>query len=214
MSQVNPLFFTPLYVDKSEITSDEQKVIAGLDYVENKLGDHHITSDKQLFKNSACRSLHDKIQNHINHFIYDYVQVKDVIKPKFLSSWAFRGQQGHWGGEHSHVGAMLSGVLYIDAHPDQGAIVFHKDNTHPSLFHYSMTVPVNQATPYACTRFRHYPNTGDCVIFPGWLRHSVDPNKTSKPRYSLAFDVFLQGDYSISPQQDKMITVDESNSIW
>ena len=33
--------------------------------------------------------------------------------------------------------------------------------------------------------------TGTLLLFPGWLKHGIRPNKTDVPRVSLSFDIIF-----------------------
>jgi len=52
-------------------------------------------------------------------------------------------------------------------------------------------------SPYIDTHKIGMDNTaGDIVLFPGWLTHSTDQNKSELPRLSIAFDIITEETYN------------------
>ena len=84
---------------------------------------------------------------------------------------------------HNHHGAVLSGAYYIQVPEDSGNIEFYRDDQSeyyiPQLESYnSFTSQKKVLTPVE----------QQLLVFPGWLRHSVSQNKSSKERISLSFN--------------------------
>ena len=52
---------------------------------------------------------------------------------------------------------------------------------------------VNKYNDINCDDYYISVNTGQCILFPSNLQHSVDYNKQNAERISLAFNVFLKG---------------------
>ena len=85
---------------------------------------------------------------------------------------------------HRHTGCVLSGCYYVDAKPEQGNIQFERaDNADCFL----PATPVKN-TYFTSTRATYASKTGGLYIFPSWLRHSVEGNKTLSDRISIAFN--------------------------
>lgn len=85
---------------------------------------------------------------------------------------------------HNHADAVLSGVYYVDAPEHSGNIQFERgDNAEYHIPDY-----VEQQTYYTSTRATYRAKAGAVYIFPGWLKHSVQGNKTNVDRISIAFN--------------------------
>jgi ectoine hydroxylase-related dioxygenase (phytanoyl-CoA dioxygenase family) len=83
----------------------------------------------------------------------------------------------------------FTAVLYIDASPEQGTLVIENP-----LDMILMTQPISPEVKYPM-RQEIEVHTGDLVIFPGYLKHSVNPNLTDKERIVLAFNIGCRGKY-------------------
>ena len=91
---------------------------------------------------------------------------------------------------HNHPNALLSGVYYVSAPEDCGAINFYDPRPQASVFYPS----VKELTPHNSHRHEIRPNAGMLILFPSWLEHSVERNKSSTERLSISFNVMLSGE--------------------
>jgi len=101
--------------------------------------------------------------------------------------WINVNQGNHYNVGHIHEGSCFSGVVYIDATPDQGSISFSypiKDTLMYILGSIGMTRMSNTFNDIMID-----PRTDKILIFPSFITHSVHPNNTDRPRISLAFNV-------------------------
>ena len=86
---------------------------------------------------------------------------------------------------HNHVGSIFSGVYYIDAVPEQGNIQFERNDG----AEYHIPSKIHKPTYYTSTRATYAAKTNALYIFPGWMRHSVEGNKTTTDRVSISFNI-------------------------
>jgi uncharacterized protein (TIGR02466 family) len=101
-------------------------------------------------------------------------------------------QHGHCHNIHDHPGSLLSAVYYVDVKPGMGNLVFHSDNTIASWMQKpDRIVSYNQlnSSTWSVT-----PKTGTLVIFPGWLKHEVEPNLSYNDRISIVYNCPLEKD--------------------
>jgi uncharacterized protein (TIGR02466 family) len=85
---------------------------------------------------------------------------------------------------HDHKDSIISGVYYVDASEGQGGINFYRGD--PAEYFLSDTVP--KQTTFNATKASYNAKTGALLLFPSWLKHSVDPNLTQKDRISISFN--------------------------
>jgi len=91
-----------------------------------------------------------------------------------MHMWASVHQDGSAHAQHVHVGAVLSGVLYVQSPEGSGQIVFHD--------------PRGSLPPFG-RAVCHEPRAGDLLIFPPWLEHGVAATTTMDgPRISVSFN--------------------------
>lgn len=80
---------------------------------------------------------------------------------------------------HNHGDVPISGVLYLKSFEKCGDIIFQD----PSWI-------VKQHWPFNTgTSFRFKPEDGDLYLFPGWLPHYTEPNRTDEDRIILSFNM-------------------------
>ena len=85
---------------------------------------------------------------------------------------------------HNHVGSVLSGVYYVDATSEQGNIQFERNDN----AEYHIPTKVAKETYYTSTRATYAGKTNALYIFPSWLKHSVQGNKSNTDRISISFN--------------------------
>ena len=52
-----------------------------------------------------------------------------------------------------------------------------------------LTYPVTKPTEFTAEEMRMPPEEGRMYVFPGWLEHGVEENKSDQDRVSIAFNV-------------------------
>jgi len=101
--------------------------------------------------------------------------------------WLNINTPGAYNTLHNHAGAILSGVYYIKSDPSQGNIMFERgDNAEYFL------PPMEKANYFTSTATTYKAMTGAIYVFPGWLKHSVQPNLTKDDRLSISFNFGLK----------------------
>jgi uncharacterized protein (TIGR02466 family) len=110
------------------------------------------------------------------------------IKCSMGIPWINVQRAGEFNPLHNHAGE-LSVVAYIDI-PECIAL----ENVQPGIetnmpsygkIDFSYTQENNLTTKYS-----HQPKTGELLIFPAWLLHTVYPFKSNVERISISFNVF------------------------
>tara|TARA_Y200000002_G_scaffold249466_1_gene206596 strand:- start:1150 stop:1734 length:585 start_codon:yes stop_codon:yes gene_type:complete len=99
------------------------------------------------------------------------------------SIWININTPGGYNTLHNHPGAILSGVYYIKSDPSQGNIMFERsDNAEYFL------PPMEKPNYFTSTATTYKAMTGAIYVFPGWMKHSVQPNLTKEDRLSVSFN--------------------------
>ncbi len=89
--------------------------------------------------------------------------------------------------EHTHPNNYLSAVYYI-ATPEGGDVInFHDPRAQAVV----ITPKLKKITPVNGSVVNLGVKSGRLIIFPSWVRHSVDPNAGSQERISLAINLML-----------------------
>lgn len=97
---------------------------------------------------------------------------------------------------HNHSPYPLVGVLYLKVEDTMGNIIFENPNnlvvgTQPH--NWTGTNDINGGIQEVVKV-----TTGDVLIFPGWLRHRGEINRSNSNRYAISFNIGCTGDYPIS----------------
>ena len=88
---------------------------------------------------------------------------------------------------HSHPNNFLSGVYYVRAPKDSGCLVFRKRVLGEIVPLFKVANPLNEVT------HARQPEEGMMLLFPSWLEHSVERNKSDALRISISFNLMFRG---------------------
>jgi len=135
--------------------------------------------------------------------IYDYInECMEVIlfennyKPNLgiLSShgWININRKGDFNREHVHPDCHWSGVYYVKTPANCGELRFHNPIVASSMVksgHLLNLTSSNIKTSFFLNSIPLDPYEGSILIFPSWLFHSVDPNRSNYDRISISFNI-------------------------
>ena len=108
------------------------------------------------------------------------------VHPKIWQSWLNVSNQDGYVSLHNHCRSSINAVLYISASPEQGNIIFENP-----LDLVLGAQPIKM--PYAQFTHEVEVNTGDLLLFPGYLKHSTLPNTTDRDRIVYVADLNESG---------------------
>jgi uncharacterized protein (TIGR02466 family) len=114
-------------------------------------------------------------------------QGQDMPVRFMLQAWATVLEQGHYAQLHDHADSHWSAIYYVDA----------GDSDAPSSGRVSWVNPIGShrelpGLELAPTTFTCTPRTGLLAVFPGWLRHAVEPYQGLRPRIVVAANIEVQ----------------------
>ena len=98
--------------------------------------------------------------------------------------WCNVNTFGDYNTLHNHRGSILSGVFYVDV-PDEnmGNINFERSD---DIEYY--LPPLNNYNNFTGGRATYKPESGKVLIFPSWVKHSVDGSRSEQQRISISFN--------------------------
>ncbi len=113
-----------------------------------------------------------------------------------VEMWANINPPGAANQQHCHPGALWSAVYYVDPGGSEadtgGGELILEDPRFPTAH---MTVPdlVMKMVDGSPMRSQHAvrPEAGMIVVFPSWLRHSVNQHRGARPRVSIALNLMV-----------------------
>lgn len=197
--QILPLFATPLYTHKLEHTElehaqyDVRTVVKKL-YDEDRWGQNqqwssgtHQLSNKGNFEDCIITSekmsnIKRSIMHHAGNYM-SHMNVRPDYKSAISSSWLTLTNTGLHAHIHDHGTSHISGVYWYKTNGNDGNIVFRN------------ALKALKCNPIGAS-FAHenefVPEEGRIVMWPSFLDHSVNENKTDNDRISLSFNIILE----------------------
>ena len=118
------------------------------------------------------------------------VNIKEIEKNLSISKklklhnlWYNVNGLGSFNRPHSHQGCLISGVYYVSIPKNSGSIVFlNKDLDN---FYQDSIKNYNE---HNSSTWTIEPKENQCVLFPSYLKHYVEPNLNKKERISISFN--------------------------
>ena len=195
--QVFPLFSTPVYVNN--LGDFAKPDLRFLDYT-------HLTPtgesfgfmssvDKNVLDRPELAGIRALVEAEIAFYTHSLLAVRRNAEFYITNSWINIYGRGDQAGAHLHHNSLFSGVLYLNATPAGGEIVFHRQGQTEIPFPSAIDPEVEAHNIYNSRSWGYQPKTNDICIFPSALSHSVLPNRSDETRWSLAFNVFVRGEF-------------------
>jgi uncharacterized protein (TIGR02466 family) len=88
---------------------------------------------------------------------------------------------------HNHPNNFLSGVYYVQVQEGADSINFHDPRPQTAI----VRPPVTELTAYNTDQVVVQVEEGTLLVFPSWLMHSVDPNRSDRLRISASFNAMF-----------------------
>ena len=133
--------------------------------------------------------LFDAIQVRCNQ-LHSELGFKEEQSPQVGNFWININRENNSNNPHSHPGSFFAAVYYVKAEAGAGSIAL----MHP-VDGFQYTVPYGISTHTTSSNQHSWfvePAPGKLIIFPSWLCHYVQPNKSGSDRISIAFNVGLK----------------------
>lgn len=126
----------------------------------------------------------DKLVEHLDLEMNACAKQVGLKEVELYNIWLNINPPGSYNHLHNHVGSVFSGVYYVSAEPNQGNIQFERTDG----AEYHLPELVEKDTYFTSTRATYAAKTGALYIFPGWLKHSVQGNRSNTDRISISFN--------------------------
>lgn len=126
---------------------------------------------------------------HVRRGVEQVLAVLSIGAPAFeiTGCWANIAAPGGPVRMPSHPNNFLSGVYYVQVQPGADTINFHDPRPQTAIFR----PPVGELTALNTDQVVVRVEEGTLLIFPSWLVHSVDPNRSNALRISVSFNTMF-----------------------
>ena len=166
-----------------------------LPHVKRVLNNKKLLTYEWGYKNTYGKGLEeipefDEFSKFLTRISSDYLNnlgysCKEELKAEIFASGM---ENGDLHGIHTHPGAELSGVFYLDCPEGSSDLMFHD----PRNFRdYRATFNVEQSNDITSSIVRIKPKNGMFLIWESWIRHEVLKNRSNSPRTTLVFNMTL-----------------------
>ena len=106
---------------------------------------------------------------------------------EITACWANANAPGAGHRQHSHPNNFLSGVYYVKTQQGADTVNFHDPRIQVGI----IRPPVTELTAENADQVVVNVRNGTLLVFPAWLQHSVDPNRSDRERISVSFNVMF-----------------------
>jgi len=185
--EILPLFSSPVYVCEDKTMPNVISAIEGLEYHKAPQQGSQTFEMNVLTKLPALR---EWLNFHVEEYVWNVLGIdRRCHEIVYTCSWINRHKFQEKTHEHSHRNSMYSGICYLQTHERCGDLVFRDQS-------YNMVSPrIVHGNLYNSKQWTIQPKDGMVVMFPSSMVHLVTPNQIMRERYSLAFNIFLKGDF-------------------
>ena len=177
------IFPTPLLITKYEgDLSKEVKYVDSLPYKEQKANANFKSADSYLLEIEELKNLKEFFYESLNKFTKNILQSEQRLV--ITQCWANKNPPGSKHHEHVHPNSMLSGVFYLRQDKTLPPIQFAKS------VQAAMKLDPKKYNNLNSETFLLPCVSGELLLFPSNLRHSVPTNLGKEARLSMSFNTF------------------------
>ena len=133
----------------------------------------------------------DLLQCFIINCLSEFPTIKKTTD-MCIEAWININKPGDYNVSHNHPNCNLAGVLWIKAPKNSGKIVFDSPNNHSSYHEIESYSEEFKYSSNIYQTFYFIPTEGIILIFPSYLRHLVEENKSEEDRISVSFNIQLK----------------------
>ena len=177
------VFPTPVQIYKYEDSIEKElKYIEGVEWKQQVANANFKTKDSYLTKHEQLKDLTSFFKECIDDYCNTIINSEQRLVITQL--WGNKNPKGSKHHEHVHPNSILSGVFYLRQDPKLPPIQFSKSNQD------SMKLDPRKYNSYNAETFLLPCTSGELILFPSNLRHSVPVNQGDEERISLSFNTF------------------------
>lgn len=181
------VFPTPVWI--KELNHDNKDIMALVedltDNAESVVHSNYGGFQSSAFSKDNLPKVFDKFKVEVDNLIKTISIGNGLPKLDLNNLWINVNPPGTYNIIHNHPGSVISGVYYIDVpEENMGNIRFYRDDD-ASYYIPPQSVGSN---PFTGLSVEYKAQTGILLLFPSWLKHSVQGNMGNKNRISMSFN--------------------------
>ena len=190
-STINGIFQTPIYFSKlnRKLTKKELSFIKKTALNAYKNEGNTTSNNTYILNQKVFNNLKTELDLIIQDYFNKVICSADNITPFITQSWLNYTETNQYHHKHAHPNSLVSGVFYINCDEQFDKIKFHSET-------YKAIKPaIKKWNLWNSESWWFSIKTGDIIMFPSSLTHSVEIKKGNNTRISLAFNVFIKGTF-------------------
>jgi uncharacterized protein (TIGR02466 family) len=196
MPAASSLFGVPVYTsDVAPLSSKSIDYILNLEFKQMADNNGFITETVTLLDDPKCLEIRNKILNAFDDYAYNLLKIKPEVEFYITTSWAIKFLPGGSTQAHTHGNSLFSGVLYLKAAEETGQISFHKYAKYLDVSSPTLSLGFTEWNIFNSDKWSITPHENQIIIFPSNVVHSVEINNSNDDRISIAFNVFVKGEF-------------------
>ena len=177
------VFPTPVQIYKHEDSIEKElKYIENIEWTSQVANGNFKSKDSYLTKHESLKNITSFFKECIDDYCNTIMNSNQRLVITQL--WGNRNPKGSKHHEHVHPNSIISGVFYLRQDPKLPPIQFSKSNQD------SMKLDPRKYNSYNAETFLLPCTSGELILFPSNLRHSVPTNMGEDERISLSFNTF------------------------
>lgn len=188
------LFPITVYENNIPVDQEEFGVVKSMPFERMPSDNGFYTENKDILV--LLPNTRKQIEEHISYYVHTVLQIQNNrYKFPIQKSWVNKHTQGDEAHTHFHANSLISGVYYLSAPPNSGDIAFHRHTNHNNFLSDTFAFETNKVNERNTHKYKITPKDGTLLLFPSHVRHAVEINNTWEVRYSLAFNVWVRGEF-------------------
>ena len=187
--ELKALFAEPLFrISIADAITPQQ-----IDYVKNlKMVNNQtnlISENTYIFNEPELAPLAKAVQEVLDFYASDVMGISQQLY--VTQSWSLLNAPNVGMHAHSHSNSIISGSIYFCELPDPPSrMVFTRHKCYRQL---DLQANAGAQSIFNARTNTITPKQGEILLFSSELTHMVEPNASSQPRYSIAFNTFVRG---------------------
>jgi uncharacterized protein (TIGR02466 family) len=188
--QIRPIF-PQAVIGLNKLEVDHNKILKYLQTIEfektassiGKKADGYVSKSFNVLEDISY--LKDEIYNNVKNYLNNIMKLK--MNFQITSSWATKTLPDGYSHKHLHQNSYLSGVYY-PVGDEKFSIKFYKK---VNFWGIESIEANNLNAEWYCINIHE---NSALILFPSYLKHSIEKNLSNKTRYSIAFNTLPFGE--------------------
>jgi uncharacterized protein (TIGR02466 family) len=178
------IFAVPILITKYENSlTKELAFVEKLKYVPNGDNGNFTSSDSYILRRKQLQKIKKFCEDSLDIFTKQIINSKQKLV--ITQSWCNTNPKGSIHHKHTHANSIVSGVFYFKIDKHLPPIMFYKTHFETFKLNIEKNNSLNSETFFLPLV------SGELILFPSDLTHSVPKNTSDEVRISLSFNTFV-----------------------